>query len=198
MYYGLIASICCPILRLCSCCDWRRENRLPNRQCTIQRQSGSPQESHLISSSLHVINLPAQCYCIAGHSSSFRDRGIDQARTASVVHLCVLWANSKEWTVDTILPLFFFSLHYVFVQYMYACLVNVCIFKCQKQQQNRYSMHMYSHIFLWVGPFPYWRLVVWRRESYSPLITITSFVRHPCLVAHIKKTGTKDKQSIGN
>lgn len=65
-------------------------------QCTIQGQSGSPQESHLISSSLHVINLPAQCYCSAGHSSSFRGRGIDQAGTASVLHLCVSWANGKK------------------------------------------------------------------------------------------------------
>lgn len=38
-----------------------------------------PQESHLISSSLHVINLPPQCYCSNGHSSSFREKGIDQA-----------------------------------------------------------------------------------------------------------------------
>lgn len=67
-------------------------------QCTIQEQSGSPQESHLISSSLHVINLPAQCYCSAGHFSSFRDRGIDQVRTVSIVHLCVLWVKSLHNT----------------------------------------------------------------------------------------------------
>ena len=110
MHYSLIARICWPILGLCSCCEVseekkkRKEKREEKKssflstQCTIQRQSGSPQESHLISSSLHVINLPAQCYCSAGHSSSFRERGIDQAKAACVAHLCVLWANGEEWT----------------------------------------------------------------------------------------------------
>lgn len=98
MHYSLISCIFLRILRLCSCCELcKRKQGFLSTQCTIQGQSGSP-ESHLISSSLHVINLPAQCYCSAGHSSSFRERGIDQAGTASVVHLCVLWANREKWT----------------------------------------------------------------------------------------------------
>lgn len=103
-------------------------------QCTIQEQSGSPQESHLISSSLHVINLPAQCYCSAGHFSSFRDRGIDQVRTVSIVHLCVCC----EWKACTI-PHFFLKL----------------------QQKRKTQMH--SEISRWVGLFPHRRLMVWCR-----------------------------------
>lgn len=92
---------CCPILRLCSFYKLSKENRLPI--CTMHHpgQSGFPQESHLISSSLHVINLLAQCYCSAGHSSSFRERGIDQAKTASVVHLHVV---SQQETIKKKFP----------------------------------------------------------------------------------------------
>lgn len=54
------------------------EKRLSTR-CTFWGHTACPQESHLISSSLHVINLPPQCYCSNGHSSSFREKGIDQA-----------------------------------------------------------------------------------------------------------------------
>lgn len=55
-----------------------KEKRLSTR-CTFRGHTACPQESHLISSSLHVINLPPQCYCSHGHSSSFREKGIDQA-----------------------------------------------------------------------------------------------------------------------
>lgn len=168
-------------------------------QRTIQGQSASRQESHLISSSLHVINLPAQCYCSAGHSSSFRERGIDQARTASVVHLCVLWANRKEWTklssvYNTSCACFFFCCALLHVC-IYACLwkVNICIWKGQKQQDNK-GVYVYT-IVDW---FAYWYLDGWFSWPYSLLSINTSLVRHPCLVAHIKKTGTKDEDSIVN
>lgn len=55
-----------------------KEKRL-STWCTFRGHTACPQESHLISSSLHVINLPPQCYCSNGHSSSFREKGIDQA-----------------------------------------------------------------------------------------------------------------------
>lgn len=115
------------------------------RQCTIQGQSGSPQESHLISSSLHVINLPAQCYCSAGHSSSFRDRGIDQVRTVSVAHLCVLWANKQRIKSLFNYAFVFSSINYF---YMYVCLMNECIFKQQKTatEQMEHYAYGFSHL----------------------------------------------------
>lgn len=57
-------------------------------------RGGCPWESHLISSSLHVINLLAQCYCSTGHSSSFREKGIDQASLGNAV-MCVVSRKRK-------------------------------------------------------------------------------------------------------
>lgn len=54
--YGLIAALsqgCAAVV------TGAEKNRSLATQCTIQGQSGSPRESHLIFSSLHVINLPA-------------------------------------------------------------------------------------------------------------------------------------------
>lgn len=145
-------------------------------QCTIQGQSGSPQESHLISSSLHVINLPAQCYCSAGHSSSFRGRGIDQAGTASVLHLCVSWANGKKNEQNC--PEH--TTHPVFVPlYVHA---RVRIFSCKRLCAS-------ACLRIDVG---------WYSWPYSVLIVNTSLLIHSCLASHVKKTGTEDGHCIVN
>lgn len=93
-----------------------------------------------------MINLLAQCYCSAGHSSSFRERGIDQAKTASVVHLHVV---SQQETIKKN----FHGIHYVFFS---STLCALCIFtkweclsmtKKQKQLVNKtIYLQMLTHL----------------------------------------------------
>lgn len=112
-------------------------------QCTIRGPFGSPQESHLISSSLHVINLPAQCYCRTGHSSSFSERGIDQARTASVVHLC---AVSQQQRMNKIvqcikhIPCFSSPLCVFICICVRICLLNVRVCSSERGGQKTSSL----------------------------------------------------------
>lgn len=89
-----------------------------HRASSRGREPGArPWEIHLISSSLHVINLPAQCYCNMGHSSSFRERGIDPAALSNAF-MCVVsgkrkTGGKKTCRVYTINP----SLSQCFFQY---------------------------------------------------------------------------------
>lgn len=78
-----------------------KEKRLSTR-CTFRGHTACPQESHLISSSLHVINLPPQCYCSHGHSSSFREKGIDQASLRNAFVHAVNREKKKSKTVRCI------------------------------------------------------------------------------------------------
>lgn len=84
--------------------------------CTIQGQGGCPWESHLISSSLHVINLPVQCYCSTGHSSSFREKSIDQTSLGNAF-MCVV--SGKRKTEKKPCPIYISFIWSVFSAYTY-------------------------------------------------------------------------------
>lgn len=122
---------------------------LLSTQCTIQGQNGCPQESHLIFSCLHGINLPPQCYSSTGHSSSFRERGIDQAGLCNAF-VCVMSTKRMNKTfLHCIQYIISVLCTYIYCMCMRECLckVSVCVLQMHKQQDTK-CVYVYTIVSL--------------------------------------------------
>lgn len=159
-------------------------------------------------------SISQHSYCRTGHSSSFRESGIDRAGTASVAQRCVLWANSIEETNIHCIKIHPLSVPLLCIHAytpqqpqhvncfwilrlnaVCTCTYIKCHFKGAKANKRVSSMFMLTYLPVrCVASMLISCGLIWATFP----TTRTSLVRHPCLVAHIKKTDTRDKHGIVN
>lgn len=139
-------------------------------QSTIQAQTACPGESHLISSSLHVINLPPQCYCSPGHSSSFTGRSIDQTSFCNAF-ICEN-GKRKNKTVRCI-------------QHMLSLLCTLCVCHCIRMKSEgvycrgikKYNTSV-SILLPMVVKLSYLDLVLRLESRMRPYLNIPAYIWH--------------------